>query len=466
MLTFLAKGLWRDRSRSLFPFLTVAIGVSLVVLLDNYLRGVTDGMFNTTASFICGHLRVATRAYDKAGTDASNELALLGVDSLEEVLRRDFPGITWTPRITFGGLLDVPDSTGNTRVQAPAAGMAVDLSSSSPELRILRLQRSLASGHLPTAPDEILLSDDFARRLGIGPGDKVTLISSTMNGSMATWNFTLSGTVRFGVTAMDRAAMIADIRGVQQALDMPDAATAIFGFMPGAGYDDKRATQLAARFNRSSDMTGGDMTQLSSIGIVSQAGQGGTRDRVPSLPDTGPLDRSTTGAPSADDYAPEMETLRTARGLGSLFDIVRGATALVVSIFVTAMAVVLWNAGLMGSLRRYGEIGVRLAMGESKGRVYRSLIAEAFLVGLAGSAIGTAVGLGVSFYLQEVGFNISGMLPNATMAIDDVIRARIAPSSVFVGFVPGLLSTFLGAAISGLGVHKRQTAMLTKELGS
>jgi putative ABC transport system permease protein len=445
MLGFLAKGLFRDRSRSLFPLLTVAIGVSLVVLLDNYLRGVTDGMFNTTASFVCGHLRVATRAYDKAGTDASNELALLGVDSLEGVLRRDFPGITWTPRTTFGGLLDVPDSTGNTRVQAPAAGIAVDLSKSSPELRILRLERSIASGRLPAEPGEILLSDDFARRLGVGPGDRVTLISSTMNGSMATWNFTLSGTVRFGITAMDRAAMIANISDVQQALDMPDAATEILGFMPGAGYDDKQAARLATRFN----------TGLS----------GGTR-KTGNQPDAGPLDHSTTGARSVDDYAPEMETLRIASGLGSMFDIVGAATALVVSIFVTAMAVVLWNAGLMGSLRRYGEIGVRLAMGESKGRVYRSLIAEAFLVGLVGSAIGTAIGLGVSLYLQEVGFNISGMLPNATMVIDDVIRARIAPSSVLVGFVPGLLSTFFGAAISGLGVYRRQTAMLAKELGS
>ncbi len=449
MLGFLAKGLWRDRSRSLFPLLTVAIGVSLVVFLDNYLRGVTDSMFNTTASFAFGHLRVATRAYDKAGTDASNELALLGIDSLDGVLRRDFPGVTWTPRTIFGGLLDVPDSLGNTRVQAPAAGMAVDLSDSSPELRILRLERSLASGRLPAAPGEILLSDDFARRLGVGPGDRVTLISSTMNGSMATWNFTLSGTVRFGITAMDRAAMIADIKDVQQALDMSNAATAVFGFMAG-GYDDKQAARLAARFNRRRDMT--EMSGIS--------------DRVPSQSDTGALAHSTTGTPSADDYAPEMQTLRVASGLGSLFDVVQAATALVVSIFVAAMVVVLWNAGLMGSLRRYGEIGVRLAMGESKGRVYRSLIAEAFLVGLAGSAIGTAIGLGVSLYLQDVGLDISGMLPNATMVIDNIVRARIAPSSAFIGFVPGLLSTFLGAAISGLGVYRRQTAMLIKELGS
>lgn len=419
MIRFLVKGLLRDRSRSLFPLLTVAIGVSLVVLMDNYLRGATDAMFQATANFVCGHLRVTTRAYARAGADATNELALLGLDEVTAGLRRDFPDVTWTPRIRFGGLIDVPDSAGMTRVQSPAAGLAVDLSEGSPELKILRLAKSLAAGRLPSAPGEVLLSDDFARRLGVGPGDKVTLISSTMNGSMAVQNFILSGTVRFGVSAMDRGALLADIGDAQQALDMGDAAGEVLGFLPGEGYDDRPATRLAAQYN--------------------------------------------AAHPGGDEFAPEMATMRTASGLGSMFDLMGAASALILAVFVTAMGIVLWNAGLMGSLRRYGEIGIRLAIGEDKGAVYRSLLAEAFLVGLAGSAIGTVIGLGISYYLQEVGLNISGMIPNATVVIDDVLRARIAPGSIFIGFLPGLLATFVGAAISGLGVLKRQTAVLAKE---
>lgn len=422
MLAFLAKGLFRDRSRSLFPLLTVAIGVSLVVLLDAYQRGAMDGMFRAMSSFVTGHLRVTTRAYAKAGADASNDLALFGVDSILVGLKRDFPEVTWTPRTRFGGLVDVPDSAGDTRLQSPAAGLAVDLSEGSPEREILKLDKSLASGRLPSASGEMLLSEDFARRLGVKLGDKVTLVSSTMNGSIATWNFILSGTVRFGISAMDRGAMLCDIRDIQQALDMPDAADMVLGFLPRDQYDDKLATRLAAKYNAAH--TGGD------------------------------------------EYATEMDTMRVASGLGSMFELLGSAAAFILFIFIVAMAVVLWNAGLMGSLRRYGEIGVRLAIGESKGAVYRSLLVEAFLIGLVGSAIGTAIGLGFSFYLQQVGFNIAGMMRNATMVIDDVIRARVTPTSFIVGFLPGLIATFLGAAISGLGVYKRDTAMLAKELGS
>ncbi|MFO7676338.1 MAG: FtsX-like permease family protein [bacterium] len=419
MLGFLAKGLLRDRSRSLFPLLTVAIGVSLTVLMDAYLRGATDGIFRATASFVSGHVRVTTRAAAREGTGASNELALLGVGELTRGLERAHPGMTWTPRIRFGGLVDVPDSAGQTRVQAPAVGLAVDLSEVSPEREILKLEQSLASGRLPSAPGEVLLSDDFARRLGVGPGDRVTLVSSTMNGSMAVANFTLSGTVRFGVSAMDRAALLADIGDARQALDMADAADEVLGFLPG-GYDDREAAKLAATFN------------------AAQEGGG-------------------------DEFAPEMNSLRVASGLGGMMDLIGAASAVIVAVFVMAMSVVLWNAGLMGSLRRYGEIGIRLAVGESKDAVYRALLVEAFLIGLVGSAAGTAIGFGFSLYLQEVGINIGGMMKDATMVIDDVIRARITPASYVVGFLPGLLATFVGAAISGLGVYKRQTAVLAKE---
>ncbi len=419
MIWFLAKGLLRDRSRSLFPLLTCAIGVALVVLMDAYLRGATDSMFKATASFVCGHLRVTTRAYARAGADATNELAIIGLDSLLAELRRDFPSVTWTPRIRFSGLIDVPDKNGETRIQSPAAGLAVDLSPASPEHQLLRLAKSLAAGRLPSSPGEALVADDFARRLGLRPGDRFTYIGSTMNGSLATYTFTLAGTIRFGISLMDRGAVLADIRDAQQALDMADAADMVLGFLPGS-YDDRLATQLASRYKSA----------------------------------------------ATDDYAPVIETMRQASGMGSLFDIMALASALIIGIFVTAMAVVLWNAGLMSSLRRYGEIGLRLAIGESKGHVYRSLLVEAFLVGLVGSAIGTIIGLGFSYYLQEVGINIAGMMPNATVVIDDILRARIGPLSTVIGFVPGLLATFIGAAISGLGVFRRQTAFLIKELGA
>ncbi|NPV13974.1 FtsX-like permease family protein [candidate division WOR-3 bacterium] len=420
MTGFIIKGLIRDRSRSLFPFLTVAIGVALVVFLDAYLRGTQDSVFDTTARLVTGHLMVTTRAQAQEGESGTLETALFGVKGLKAELKGKYSDIIWTERIRFSGLIDVPDSLGMTRAQVPVTGLAVDLTPGSVEHQLLQLQKALVRGRVPQESREILLSEDLCQRLGISPGARVSLISMTAEGGMAIADFTLAGTVRFGVTALDRSMVIGKLEGVQEVLGLEDGASEIVGFFADGVYDDRRAVQIAREYN----------TGLTGI---------------------------------EDEFAPIMRSLREASDLGSLIDIVAGATGLIVLIFIMAMAVVLWNAGLMGSLRRYGEIGIRLALGESKPALYFSLLAEAFFIGLVGSVAGTLIGLVPAYYLQKIGLNIGGMMKNTTVVISEVLRARITPTSFFVGFLPGLIATFLGSAISGLGIFRRSTARLAKE---
>jgi len=168
----------------------------------------------------------------------------------------------------------------------------------------------------------------------------------------------------------------------------------------------------------------------------------------------------------AGEFAPGMVTLRAQGGLAQTLDFASAIYSLMLVLFILVMSIVLWNAGLMASLRRYGEFGIRLALGEDKGRLYRSLIAEGTIIGFLGSAAGTALGLGISYYLQRKGLNIGAMLKNASMIITDVLRARVTPTSYVIGFVPGVAATFLGKAVSGIGIFKRQTSVLAKEFES
>jgi hypothetical protein len=50
--------------------------------------------------------------------------------------------------------------------------------------------------------------------------------------------------------------------------------------------------------------------------------------------------------------------LRDQNDLGSIIDLMSGVVGLISSIFIVVFSVVLWNTGLVGGLRRYGE-GVR-----------------------------------------------------------------------------------------------------------
>jgi putative ABC transport system permease protein len=317
--------------------------------------------------------------------------------------------------------VDVPDAAGETRAQAPVAGLAVDLlSAGSAERRTLNLDGALRRGRLPAAPGEALLSDALFERLGLRLGETVTVISSTSWGSIATANFEVAGTVRFGVSAMDRGAVLLDLADAQAALDLEDAAAEVLGLFPDGIYREDEARSLAAAFN------------------ARPRGEG--------------------------ELAPVMADLRSQPGLATILDLARGITRALIAIFVGVMSVVLWNAGLMGSLRRYGEIGVRLALGEPKGHVYRSMVAESLMIGLAGSVAGTLLGLVVARYLQVHGLDVGFLLKNSSMMISDVLRARVTPTSAAIGFVPGLGATLLGTLVSGLGIYRRQTAQLAKEL--
>ena len=421
MIRFLLKGLFRDRSRSLLPFVTVVLGSLLTVVGFSWLNGAISSMIESSANFSAGHVKVMSRAYALEADQAPNDLALEGVRKLVAELKKDHPGLVWTPRIRFGGLIDIPDEKGETRAQGPAAGLAVDLrSAESPERRLLNLDTAVVHGRLPEKPGEILLSDTFATGLGVGPGSTATLIGATMYGGMAVQNFVVSGTIHFGMTAMDRGAVLADIADIQSALDMEDAAGEILGIFRDSLYRNAEAAALAASFNASRRA-------------------------------------------DANEFSPEMVTLREQGGLAQTLDFASAIYSLMLVLFILVMSIVLWNAGLMASLRRYGEFGIRLALGEDNGRLYRSLIAEGVLIGLIGSAVGTAVGLGVSYYLQTKGVYIGSMLKNASIIITDILRARVTPWSYFIGFVPGLLATFLAKVVSGIGIYRRQTSRLAKE---
>ena len=402
------------------PLITVIAGVMLTVLMYSWVKGAETEIIQASANFSTGHVKVMSRAYAQNEDQIPNDLAYIGIDKLMASLRHEFPQLIWTPRIRFGGLLDIPDEYGETKMQGPVAGLAVALlSSESPEKEILNLDEALIRGRLPERSGEILISETFAQRLGVDVGETATLVSSTMYGSMTTYNFVVAGTVRFGISAMDRGAMLLDIADAQYALDMDDAAGEILGYFNDFVYRDKQAQDIAQSFN----------AQYS----------------------------------SDDEFSPIMVALRDQGGLAQTLDMASSVSTVVIAIFVVVMSIVLWNAGLMGSLRRYGEIGVRLAIGEEKGHIYRTLIIEALMIGVIGSCIGTALGIAISYYLQIQGLDISAMLKNASMIISDVMRAQVTPTSYIIGFVPGLLATFLGTVISGLGIYKRQTSQLAKE---
>lgn len=421
MIRFLIKGLLRDKNRSLLPVIVVSVGVMMTVFLQAYLEGILTDSIEEAARLTSGHVKITTRAYHDNSSQLPNEFAVTGTDRLLEQLNTDFKDMQWTERILFGGLLDAPDSSGMTRTQGNVAGAGIQLIGSQAETDRMDLRSKLITGRFPEKQGEALLSNELFKKMRLRLGDVVTLISSSMYGDMAMYNFRICGTLHFGIAALDKGMLYADINDVRTALNMENAAGEILGFF-SEKYDDKRALELQQRFANNEN----------------------------------PND--------ADEFELVLTPMSKAAGMDFLIAYSNYAGFVIIFIFVFAMSIVLWNAGLLGGLRRYGEFGLRLAIGETKREAYRSLIGEAVLIGIIGSVTGTAIGLVFAYLMQEYGLDASDMIKDSTLMLPTVFRAQITTTSYFIGFIPGLISTVIGAMLAGIGIYKRQTAQLFKEL--
>lgn len=422
MIKFIITGIRRDKSRSLLPVIVISLGVFLTVFMSGWMKGIFTDMVDINAKFTTGHVNIMTRSYAENKNQIPNDLALMDVEALIKNLNQDYRDLEWVKRIHFGGLLDVPDENGETRAQGPAAGKGIDLfSSESNEVERMNIANSIVEGRIPIKHNEALISNDFAKKFNVNIGDDVTLFGSTMNGSMMFNTFQVSGTINFGISMLDRGAIIIDIADAQMALDMEDATSEILGFFKDGGYNDLKADTIKTTFNA-----------------------------VYSSPD--------------DEFSPQMFKLKDTPFLNDMLTQGERMSAIMITIFIFAMSIVLWNTGLLGGLRRYSEYGIRLALGEEKSHIYKTIIYEAILIGLIGSFIGTLLGLGLCFYLQENGIDFSALMKDIDMMLPPVYRAVVTPELFYIGFIPGLVAMTLGNALAGYAIYKRKTATLFNEL--
>ena len=425
MINFLFKGLIRDRSRSFFPLLIITIIVAIIIFFSGFLNGIYNSLFFNTAMVNSGHVKVVTHAYHLEHQLLPNDLALLESKNIIDDLEKNYDDYIWTPRITFAGLLDVPDENGETLNQSPVFALGVDfLSDNSSQIDVWDINKKIVQGKLFADKNQALLSSKLAERLNVTTNDIVTFIGSTMDGAFSTYNFMVSGIFDLNIGPIDKDMMIVDIKGAEFALDMDNAASEILGYKKDLFFNDKQTVLLRDQYNmRFSD--------------------------------------------TDDIYRPFMLALRDSNQMSTIVDFSNVIMFIIMALFLIVVTLVLWNMGIMNGLRRYGEIGMRLAIGETKGHVYKSMILESLMIGFLGSFFGTIIGLAITSYLENVGLDYSkaiDSLNSANFAMPNVFYPQVTSELFYIGFFPGILATVFGTMLAGHAIYKREMAQLFKEL--
>ncbi|QPJ63486.1 MAG: hypothetical protein G3M70_17030 [Candidatus Nitronauta litoralis] len=430
MIRWAILGLIRDRTRSLFPFLVVTVGVSLTVALYGFMDGIGMSILDMTSKLDTGHIRVVNKPYYEEEHLIPIDRSLAGQrETLDWLKKNGDSRITWSPRIRWMALMDVPDENGETKSQTPVSGYALDmLNPDSPELERLELEKSVVEGRLPTDSKELIVGYRLAENLDVGIGETVTLLGQSFDGGMAMDNYTVVGFVKFGIAAMDQKMALMDITGAQHTFYMEDMVTDWLGYLPAS-------------------------VSYQEYPLIQQ----GLQEKLPEW-------KMSPPASWASDDEPIVLSILDQRNLRPLvekFELISGVN---VMIFAFLMTLVLWNAGLINGVHRHGEMGLRLALGETHRDLVFRLAVEALVIGVAGSIAGCMVGGAFLYYLQEVGVDMGDAMAKSGMMLSDVARGRVSIEGLLWGGIPGIIASVFGTFIASLSVFKRSEASLFREL--
>lgn len=139
-----------------------------------------------------------------------------------------------------------------------------------------------------------------------------------------------------------------------------------------------------------------------------------------------------TGAQLSDDQEAMIE--EQTKSMSQVLLIFAGI-ALFVGIFIIA------NTFTMLVAQRTKELALMRAVGASRRQVSRSVLIEAFLVGLVAAVTGFALGIGVAMGLETLMNSAGASLPDGPLVI--------APTTIVVALIIGVVVTMLAAWLPG-----------------
>ncbi|MFG2133426.1 ABC transporter permease [Streptomyces sp. NPDC048751] len=258
---------------------------------------------------------------------------------------------------------------------------------------------SLTSGHAPRGAGEALLDADTADKKHLGIGDTLTVLAQP-----GTFKVEIVGIATFRTTNPGAALVF---------LDPKTAGKQLLG-------SAQRATSISVDAARG-------VTDTELKGHVDAALDGG-----------GPYDVKT-----ADEQAKSA-----AEDLGGFLDVIKYVMLGFAGIAVLVGVFLIVNTFSMLIAQRTRELGLLRALGADRRQVRRSVLTEAVLLGLVGSTLGLAAGIGLAAGLIEL-MGVFGMNLNAAeMVIGWVTPVSAYAVGVGVTFVAAYLPARRAAGVS------------------
>jgi ABC-type lipoprotein release transport system permease subunit len=382
----LYKMAWRDlgrnRRRTFFSMLALAVGVALLLFMASFVTGEMRNALNTAIKLQSGHLQVRAASYNEDKTSLDFKDLIENPDALAAQIAARPEVLAATPRLYVTGIVASGDTSSGVRI--------VGLDPASPASAPFK--DGMVAGSYLAADDRsgLLLGRTLADKLGLGPGASLNLLVNTSNGDVDQQAFVVRGIYSTGTPGYDESTVFLPLAKAQAIARAENHASTIFILLKNE-----------------------DQTNALAAALQGPAYQVQTYVQLNAL------------LSSFEQYANVF--------MGVFYLIVLGITATVIV-----------NTLIMSVFERTREIGILSAMGMRGGRIMAMFFAESSLLAVGGIVIGVALGSLISAYLQRYGFFI-GDFGVTGIFIGERIYAYLTLNSVVILSITALIITLLAA---------------------
>lgn len=338
------RNLGRNPKRTTLAVLAIGVAQLALIFTDAIMHGYGDSMIDAVTGPLIGHVQVHAPGWRR---DRDMDLVIDGVSKKLQAIRQ-VEGV----------------ETASARIYAPALGalseeghvvlvIGVDPTI---EGRPGGLLAGVPADHLPSG-HRVVLGSALADNMGAKVGDTVAIVGQAADGSIANDLYTVGDVLTSIVGDVQQSGVVMSLAAAQELVAMPDAAHEI----TVRGVDPAQAPALSARIAALPELAGEEVLPWEKI-------------------------------------VPELLLL---------VRVIDRSSLIVVLLVFIASAAGIANTMVMATFERTREIGMLLAFGASPGRIVRTIVEEAMLLGLLGVVLGTALGALVVAWTSHSGIDLT-----------------------------------------------------------
>jgi putative ABC transport system permease protein len=332
ILKLAVRNLLRNPRRTTAILLTVAMGSTSLFIFHGFNKSLMDNYRENTLRSRYGNGQINTAGYRDRTYEKPWEHWMTDPKPVEERLRK-IPGVDYVfPRVKIFALLT------NGKINVAGSGEGIDAVQEAKFFTTLNFEEGK---NIQDEPDGIIIGKGLAHSLDAKVGTRITVLTSTVNGSMNGGDFTVTGIFHTGNADFDNSVFRIPLKQAQTLLDTDRIESIALGFGPNLEFPEV-AKVIQTEFK---DLEATPFEVLDKIFYQNSV-----------------------------DW------------LSSQFNIIQ-------TIILSIVILGIFNTVSSGILERKQEIGNLRANGESSKDVLTLLLAEGAIMGVFGAALGLVLAL-------------------------------------------------------------------------